>query len=496
MKISVTRIPLAELRVNLLVVPVPTGEARKTATAIGGDIGDALTRTLGDFSRELGSVALAYPSGTRSDRVALVGLGPAHKADVEALRVAAATGAGLAQKTDGTTAAIVVPRLGAISGEAAGQALVEGFRLASYKFARYKTRDIGGYDRTDRLILHAAGQEKAVRRGAERGRTVAEATCTARDLVNLSPHDKTPTLLGRAAERVARKSGFGITVWDKSAIEAERMGGLLAVNRGSMEPPVLIEMTWQPQNVVNSRPVVLIGKGIVFDTGGLSLKPTRNAMDQMKADMAGGAAVIAVMEALARLRIPVYVVGLVPATDNRPGQRAYVPGDVVTMHSGNTVEVLNTDAEGRMVLADALSYAKIFRPELAITLATLTGAQRVAYGSRVAAAMTNQGPIDKLFAAGETSGDFVHSMPMHAHYAEAMESEVADIRNVGKEREAGAIQAAKFLEFFVDYDWLHVDFAGPSFLQHALPYRPKGGTGFGVRLIVEFLSRMAKERKR
>ena len=494
MKISVTSLTLSELNVSLLLLPVVEGGASPTVEKIGASLGESLPVVFADFSGKLGETALIYSNAAHLQRIAFVGLGPEHKVDAEALRIAAAAGAALTKKTDGTTAALCVPQVDMAS-EVMGKVLVEGFMLASYDFQRYRTKGEHTHDRTERLVLHATRHEKAVRRGAEHGRAIAEATCTARDLVNLSPHEKTPTLLGKIVERAGKKNGFDVMVWDKSAIVEEKMGGLLAVNRGSPEPPVFIEMTWQPDKAVNSRPIVLVGKGIVFDTGGLSLKPTKNSMDLMKADMAGAAAAIGTMEALARLQIPLYVVSLVPATDNRPGGWAYVPGDVVTMHSGNTAEVLNTDAEGRMILADALSYAKIYRPELVVSLATLTGAQRVAFGSRVAAVMTNQGPIDDLCVAGANSGDLVHPMPMHAHYAEDMMSDVADIKNIGTHREAGAIQAAKFLEFFVDYDWLHVDFAGPAFLQHAIPYRPKGGTGYGVRLMVEFLSTMANARK-
>jgi leucyl aminopeptidase len=259
-------------------------------------------------------------------------------------------------------------------------------------------------------------------------------------------------------------------------------------------------MTWQPDNAVNERPVVLVGKGVVFDTGGLSLKQTKGSMDAMKSDMAGAAAVAGAMEALARLTLPLYVIGLIPATDNRPGEKAYVPGDVIRMHSGKTVEVLNTDAEGRMILADALSYAKNFKPMLVIDLATLTGAAVIALGDRVAAVMTNEtdGALDRLQAmeaAGDRSGDRVHRLPMYESYASQLKSSVADLKNIGG-RAAGTITAAKFLEHFVDYPWIHLDIAGPSFLTEAQPYRPVGGTGFGVRLLVEYLRGLAHPKKR
>lgn len=497
MKVSVTTLPLPELDVDLLILPVAEGELKEALARVSEPIASAMSRAAVDFDAEVDKTVLFYPDGARCRRVALIGLGARGDMDAARLRAVSAKGADLAERAQAAMVAICVPEA-AVDYETVGQALVEGFALACYRFGRYKSEPGGRL--TERLVLHAATGEKAVRRGAERGRALAEATATARDLVNTSPHHKTPVLLAKTVERLGKKHGFEVSVWDKGVIEAEKMGGLLAVNRGSDEPPVFIEMTWQPEKATNTRPIVLIGKGIVFDTGGLSLKPTKNSMDHMKADMAGGAAVIGAMEALARLEVPLYVIGLVPATDNRPGRNAYVPGDVLVMHSGKTVEVLNTDAEGRLILADALSYAKLYRPELVIDLATLTGAQVVALGSEVAALMANdrkeaQEHVGGFEAAGRRSGDLVHRMPMHSHYGEALKSDVADIKNIGN-REAGSITAAKFLEHFVDYPWLHVDMAGPSFLQKAKPYRPKGGTGFGVRLLVEFLRDYAFPKQR
>jgi leucyl aminopeptidase len=253
------------------------------------------------------------------------------------LREVAAAGADLAVKCKAETVALVVPAHD-LDMEAAGQAVAEGFVLGAYRFLRYKTQNEDTFAGPQRLVLHVAEQEKAARVGADRGRIVAEAVITARDLVNLSPDEKTATLLGRAAERSAKKHGYTASVWDRALIAEEKMGGLLAVNRGSTEPPTFTVLDWEPENAVNDRPIILVGKGVVFDTGGLSLKPTKSSMDYMKSDMAGAAAVIGAMEAVARLELPLHVVGLIPATDNRPGENAYVPGEVVRMHSGTTVE--------------------------------------------------------------------------------------------------------------------------------------------------------------
>jgi len=498
MKVSITTLPLAELDVDLLIIPVSEGHAGARLTSLATELGPAVTRAADDFKGKSDDALMIYPEESHARRLGLVGMGSESKIDVDVVRCVAARGESLARACKAETVAIVHPDLG-LDPESVSQALVEGYMLASYRFLRYKTEG-DGYTGADRLVLHVADQEKGSRRGVERGRIVAEAVMTARDLVNTSPDEKTATAFARSIEKLGKKHGFTTSIWDKQLIEEEGMRGLLAVNRGSQEPPTFTILEWTPENASNEWPIVLVGKGIVFDTGGLSLKPTKDSMDHMKADMAGAAAVVGAMEAIARLELPINVIGLIPATDNRPGENAYVPGDVIKMHSGKTVEVLNTDAEGRLVLADALSYAKTYRPALVIDLATLTGAQVVALGSEVAAVMTNDRPgagerLDAIESAGRRSGDLVHRMPMFEHYGKQIESDVADIKNVGG-REAGTITAGKFLEHFVDYPWIHVDLAGPSYITSDKPYRAKGGTGFGVRLLVEFLREFADPRRK
>lgn len=498
MNVSVTTLPLSDLEVDLLIVPAVEEMARPVADELAASLGSGIRPALSDVGGKAGKHTMYYTDTGLTPRVAVVGLGPAGEVDAEALRRAAATGAsmGIERETDTVGFHLVAVEQDL---DVAAQASVEGFLLGAYRFKKYKSGEENGFDGPSRLVVHAEGYERKVRRGVESGRAVAESVMTARDLVNLSPVDKTPELFARAIEKSGKRHGYEVNVWDKGLIEEEKMGGLLAVNRGSQEPPVFVELDWAPENPVNERPIVLVGKGVIFDTGGLSLKPTKNSMDYMKCDMAGAAAVVGAFEAIARLNLPLRVRGFIPATDNRPGENAYVPGDVIRMHSGKTVEVLNTDAEGRLILADALSYAKQFRPELVIDLATLTGSQVVALGSNVAAVMTNEidGQEERLEAireAGKRSGDLVHPLPMYASYAEQLKSPVADIKNVGG-KEAGSITAGKFLEHFVDYPWIHLDIAGPSFLHDDRPYRPKGGTGFGVRLLAEFLRRRADVRK-
>ena len=498
MKVSVTAIDLGELDVELLIVPVP-GLDDSGRVELPAPLKKSAERAAEDFRGRDTDTMVLYPDGLQAKRVVLVGLGPLEKVTAEKLRAAAARGADAAVQRKVRTAGMLVPDV-PVEPELATQALVEGFVLGGYRFVRYKSQEEEHFTGVERLVLQSTSDDRVSRRGADRGRIVAEAVMTARDLVNLSPDEKTPTLLARAIEKSGRRFGYDVDVWEKSLIEEEGMRGLLAVNRGSTEPPTFTVTTWKPENAVNERPIVLVGKGVVFDTGGLSLKPTQGSMDAMKSDMAGAAAVVGVMEAVARLDLPVYVMGLIPATDNRPGVNAYVPGDVIRMHSGKTVEVLNTDAEGRLILADALSYARTYRPELVIDLATLTGAAVVALGHDVAAVMAGgaNGTAERLAAlmeASRVSGDLIHEMPMHEDYGRLIESDVADIKNVGG-RWGGAITAAKFLEHFASYPWIHIDLAGPAFLDEARPYRPKGGTGFGVRLIVEFLRAYASPRRR
>lgn len=498
MKVSVTTISISELDVDLLLIPMLEEQADGTLADLADGFGGSFRRAAPDFSGEADSSVLLYPETGSARRVALLGLGAGDKLSGEALRKAAAEGARLAAKAKVETVGVALGNWEALEVEFAAQSVVEGFLLGAYRFDRYMTESDAPAP-VARLVLQTSENDKAVRRGAERGRVISEAVCTARDLVNTSPNDKTPTLLAKAMEKSAKKYGYLASVWDKELIEEEQMGGLLAVNLGSQEPPTFTVLEWMPDNRRNERPVVLVGKGVVFDTGGLSLKPTKDSMDCMKSDMAGAAAVIGAVEAVARLELPLYVIGLIPATDNRPGENAYVPGDVIKMHSGKTVEVLNTDAEGRMILADALSYAKTYNPEVCIDLATLTGAAVIALGSQAAAVMTSEGPdadelLAPLKAAGERCGERVHQLPMFAEYGEQIKSNVADIKNVGG-RAAGSITAGKFLEHFVSYPWIHVDIAGPSFLREPKPYKPVGGTGYGVRLLVEYLRDYA-DRKR
>jgi len=322
---------------------------------------------------------------------------------------------------------------------------------------------------------------------------LTESIYYARDLVNEPANILTAKELARRMVSAGKKAGFDVEVLGKSKIKSLKMGGLLSVNQGSTKEPTFSILEYKPASPVNERPVVLVGKGIVYDTGGLSLKPTANSMDIMKCDMGGAAAVAGSILATALNGLNLHVIGLVPATDNQPGPDAYAPGDVITMYDGTKVEVMNTDAEGRLVMADALSYAKQFNPMLVIDLATLTGSSMRAIGNYAAATMgtADKDLKSKLISAGFDSHERLVEFPLWDDYAEDLKSDIADTRNLGPTPMADVIIAGKFLERFTDYPWMHIDLAGPAFLPASRSYLPKGGTGFGVHLLYEFFKKLS-----
>jgi leucyl aminopeptidase len=367
--------------------------------------------------------------------------------------------------------------------------LAEGIVLGNYKFIKYFTKDLDKknlYLKTLNVIA-----SKILNSDLEQFVSLMEGVYFARNLVNEPLSHLTARKLADNILLKGKEVGLQVEVLDKKQIESLKMGGVLAVNRGSIDPPTFTILEWNPNNAVNTKPYVLVGKGVVFDTGGINLKPG-NYMDTMKSDKAGAAAVAGTMYALAKSKLPVHVIGLIPATDNRPGENAYVPQDVITMMDGSTVEVLNTDAEGRMILADALAYAKRYKPELVIDLATLTGAAVVAVGTFAIAAMTNApDKISAIVKSGFNTYERIVELPLWEEFNEQLKSDVADIKNIGG-RYGGAITAGKFLEHFTDYPWVHLDIAGPAYLDAADSYRGKNGTGSGVRLLYAFFNDIVK----
>lgn len=372
--------------------------------------------------------------------------------------------------------------------------LTEGVVLASYQFLKYRQ----DADKIRHSLAHLSLlQDAATADEVSELQHVLDATCIARDLINEPLSYLTAQKLAEEFEALGKKTKLKVTTWGKSKIEKEKMGGLLAVNRGSQTPPSFTIMEWKPSKAVNKKPIVLIGKGVVYDTGGLSLKPTTNSMDFMKCDMSGAAAVGAAMYAIAQNKLPVHVIALVPATDNRPGEDAYVPGDIVYMHNGTTVEVLNTDAEGRMLLADALSYAQQYEPELVIDIATLTGAVVYILGHQGMGLMSNMERNDPqkelLIQTSYDTYERCHELPMWDEFKDLMRSDIADLKNVAPPGQAGTVSAAKFLECFTTYPWIHLDIAGSAWNAAPNSYHTKGGEGVAVRLFYQFIKKRSQQ---
>lgn len=371
------------------------------------------------------------------------------------------------------------------NGEAA-LALSEGFILSNYQFLTYFTDKEKRKNAFKKVHLVAEIEETKV----DRLNNILKATMWARDMVNEPVSFLTAAQLSQEILKLGEEAGFEVNILEKAKIEALKMGGLLAVNKGSVEPPTFTILEYKPSNPRNTKPIVLVGKGVVYDTGGLSLKPTPGSMDAMKSDMAGAACMAGAVYAAALNKVDLHIIGLIPATDNRPGGNAYTPGDVITMYDGTTIEVLNTDAEGRMILADAIAYANKYEPEVIIDAATLTGAAMIAIGTKASCLMGNaeQEQMNKLIDAGNEVHERLVLLPFWDDYLEDMKSSVADMKNIGS-RYAGMITAGKFLEHFAKYPYIHMDIAGPSFLDAAQDYKGKGGTGTGVRLLSNYFDK-------
>jgi len=368
--------------------------------------------------------------------------------------------------------------------------LLEGLALGNYQFLKYQTKadEKRNTLKEVNLISNVIRQDSV-----DQLNGMVEAVTLARNLINEPVSTLTATRLADSLSAMAHEAGIKVEVFNQKKIEALKMGGLLAVNLGSEEPATFTVMEYSPDNAVNKQPLILVGKGVVYDTGGNNLKPT-TSMHTMKCDMAGAAVAGATLYAIAKAKLPVHVFALIPATDNRINSKALVPDDIITISDGTTVEITNTDAEGRLILADGLVYAKKFNPMLVIDLATLTGSAVAAIGNVAAIAMHNgcENYYETLSDCGFKVHERLVSFPMWDDYAEMIKSDIADIKQTGS-KYAGTITAAKFLEHFTDYPWIHIDIAGPAFSETRDSYRGLGGSAFGVRLLFDFIKELSQE---
>ena len=495
MQIEITTKAYNDIDTHALVIPVfkdekpEQGFLKNVDAATGGIVKSVIeAEELKGKEGETVYLHLLNNDQIKAQRLLLVGVG--EQGDYARTQVSQMAGTAVRLlRGKSVTSLAIVPRLDGSAHDLAS-AVVEGAVMATFEPDKYRTAD--KENRTiERLVVASEGADEAdLTRGIERGRIIGEAVNLARDMANEPGAYLTPTMMAERAREVANEWNLSIDVLDEGRMRQEGMGSLLSVARGSDEPAKLIILKYTPESPIKSDGLLaFVGKGVTFDSGGISLKPGEN-MELMKYDMTGGATVIAAMQAIAQLKPPIPVLGVVPATENLPSGKATKPGDVVRAMTGKTIEIINTDAEGRLILADAIAYAKKLGATRIIDMATLTGAVSIALGDVNAAVLgTDQELIDEIIAAGSEAGEKFWQLPLDKEYSKQIKSDIADIKNVGG-RKAGTITAAAFLKEFADgVSWAHLDIAGTAWGDEAKPYRSKGPTGIAVRTLIRIVAR-------
>lgn len=499
MNITVKKGNLADAKTQAIILALCEGE--KTLSKLvsgvdqktGGMIDDILKS--GDFEAKPSQISVIYTKESLpAKRIALVGLGKKNELNLEKIRNAFAKVMQHLRGLNIKDAATAVDKnLLRNKNEKIYAALAEGASLGLYQYTPYKTvgRDELREMRQLEIVVEAKDYSVA---SAEIKKTniLTNAVFFARDLISAPANEMTPAIMAAHAAEIAKRKNVSCLILDKGKLKTLGMNALLGVASGSNQPPKLIILEYNGGKK-NAAPLALVGKGMTFDSGGISIKPAEK-MDEMKTDMSGGAAVMAVIMAAAELKLPINIVGLVPATENMPSGSALKPGDILKSYSGKTIEVLNTDAEGRLILADALAYALKYKPSAMIDIATLTGACVVALGDDVIGMLGTDEKLKKeIYQAAQKTGELVWELPLWENYSELIKSDIADYKNSGG-RVAGAITAAAFLGKFVgDIPWVHLDIAGPAWTTKDKAYIPKGASGVAVRLLVEFLQAHSKK---
>lgn len=440
-----------------------------------------------EFNGELKKISM-YHSKKEPKRIMFIGLGKREEFNKERARECAAHAAKFLQNRN--FKAFSIELFEGLEPYDAAYAINEGIQLALYNFLYYKTRELDKINQITKYEIKCAkSNKKDVDKAIEHSNKVIKAVYLARDLANEPSSDKNPDLMVKRIKEEVKGTTLKLKVLDYEEIKKLGMNLIVAVNKGSAYPAKFVILEHKAKA---KEKVVLVGKGITFDSGGIQLKPERG-LEEMKYDICGAATVVATLKAVNELNLNINVVGLVPLTENMPSGAAYKPGDIFKSYSGKTVEILHTDAEGRLILADALAYAKKFKPSAVIDLATLTGACVVALGNEYAGLFSNDETLsNKIKNAGDSVYERVWPMPLVEEYKDDIKSAFADIKNLGERGSAGAITAALFLQEFIDYPWAHIDIAGTAYILKDKPYKPKGGTGFGVRLLVEMLENWKK----
>ncbi|PIV19844.1 MAG: leucyl aminopeptidase [Deltaproteobacteria bacterium CG_4_8_14_3_um_filter_45_9] len=442
----------------------------------------------GDFKGELFESRLFYTQGAfPAKRALLTGLGKKGEFDLEKWRGAASKAGQFIQDSGVKQFVFPIKKFDSLSEMELAESFVTGLLLGVYQFNEFKTLERDKIKEIGEVILLGEKDEeiKLIGDGLKTGQIISEAVYLARDLVNGPSNQVTPTVLAEKAQQIAKELGMEIQVLEVGQAEAMGMGAFVAVAKGSQEPGKFIVLEYNKGKGWDT--IALVGKGITFDSGGISIKPSEN-MDRMKDDMSGAAAVLATLQVASKLQLPLHLVGIMPATENLPSGKAYKPGDILKTLSGQTVEVISTDAEGRLILSDALTYSLRYQPKAIIDLATLTGACVIALGDYVIGLFGNEESLLKrIEEASSKTGEKVWRLPLWDEYFEYLKSDAADFRNVGT-RAAGATIGAIFLSKFAEkVPWVHLDIAGPASIEKERPYIPRGGTGVGVRLLVQFL---------
>ena len=493
MKIFVKKGMLADTKSQAIILTLFEDSKKLTGLALeidkisGGLISELISN--GDFEGKPSQISVVYTRGTLpAKRIALVGLGKQKEFNLEKLRTAFASVMRHLRSINVKEAATSI-NLSLLPGkkEQVVEAAVEGALLGLYQYTPYKTVDREDLKEMGELNIVADVKDYSLIESAvKKARIISDAVYFARDLVSAPSNEMTPSIMAQKARDISRRKNVSCKVLDKNKMKEMGMNALLAVASGSNEEPKFIILEYAGGRK-KAAPIVLVGKGLTFDSGGISIKPS-DKMDEMKMDMSGGAAVMGALMAAADLQIPLNIVALIPSAENLPSGSAFKPGDILKSYSGKTIEVLSTDAEGRLLLADALTYASEFKPEAVIDVATLTGACVIALGNDVSGMLGTDDKLKKEIekAAGDT-GELVWELPLWENYHELIKSDIADYKNAG-DRSAGTITAAAFLSKFVgDYPWVHLDIAGPAWTAKDKPYIPKGASGIAVRLLVEFL---------
>jgi leucyl aminopeptidase len=444
-----------------------------------------------EFEGKLNQTAVFYnSSGFKVDKVILVGLGEKDKVNVDSYRQAAGT---LSRLTAVKKSADLAFFFGVGENETKGEAVVEGLLLGRFNMLDYKTGTEDKNEVTETVTFYGTNKSQAdhLQKGMNHGEIIADGVILSRRLAAHPGNVLPPRIFADEAVSLARKNKIKVTVFDEKKIMAERMGALIAVGQGSDQPPRFVILEYNGGRR-GANPVVLVGKGITFDSGGISLKPSPD-MDEMKGDMTGGAIMLASIVTAARLKLPLNIVALIPLAENMPSGKALRPGDIVKSRKGKTIEIISTDAEGRLILADALDYANKFKPQAVIDMATLTGASLFILGhAGIPILGNNKKLIDALYAASEATAEKVWQLPIWDEHRDQVKSSIADLKNSGG-RPAGTITATAFLENFIgDWPWVHIDIASVDLEKGGKPYIPKGPTGVGLRLIVELLTRWKK----